>query len=93
MAMLCVRNTHLETIHAGKTPITKTGNYSDVVVVDADRGHIPWTNVSHIDPDEIRALMQGMVNRLYMSHLEVDDPKLPLQKFTESPLCAHRAFG
>lgn len=23
MAMLCVRNTHLETIHAGDTPVTK----------------------------------------------------------------------
>ena len=76
MAMLCVRNTHLETIHAGETPITKTGNYSDVVVVHADRGHIPWTDVAHIDQDEMRALMQGIVNRLYTSHLEVDDPKL-----------------
>ena len=49
MAMLCVRNTHLETIHAGKTPITRTGDYSDVLVVDADGRRIPWTDVSHID--------------------------------------------
>jgi len=49
MAMLCVRNTHLETIHAGRTPITKTGDYSDVFVVDADGLRIPWMEVSHIN--------------------------------------------
>ena len=31
MAMLCVRNTQLETLHAGLTPITRTGDYSDVL--------------------------------------------------------------
>jgi transposase-like protein len=36
MAMLCVRNAHLETIHAGKTPVTKIGDWSDVTVVDAE---------------------------------------------------------
>jgi len=32
MAMLCVRNTQLETLHAGLTPVTRTGDYSDVFV-------------------------------------------------------------
>ena len=76
MAMLCVRNTHLETIHAGKTPITRTGDYSDVFVVDADGRRIPWTQVSHIDQNEMHELMQEIVNRLYTFHLEADDPKL-----------------
>ena len=29
MAMLCVRNTQPETLHAGVGPITRTGDYSD----------------------------------------------------------------
>lgn len=76
MAMLCVRNTHLETIHAGKTPVTRTGNWSDVTVVDADGNRIPWTDVSHISDDEMRDLMRDIVNRLYTFHLCADEPAL-----------------
>ena len=76
MAMLCVRNTHLETIHAGKTPVTKTGDWSDVTVVDADGNSIPWTDVSHISDDEMRDLMRDIVNRLYTSYLCADEPGL-----------------
>ena len=76
MAMLCVRNTQLEALHSGRTPITRTGDYSDVFVLDADGRRIPWTEVSRIDDDEMRTLMQEIVNRLYTFHLEADDPKL-----------------
>ena len=43
LAMLCVRNTALEGLHAGTTPVSKTGDYSDVVVIDAEGREIPWT--------------------------------------------------
>lgn len=76
MAMLCVRNTQLETLHAGLTPITRTGDYSDVFVLDADGRRIPWTEVSRFDEDEMRALMRDIVNRLYTFHLHADEPKL-----------------
>ena len=76
MAMLCVRNTHLETIHAGKTPVTRTGDWSDVTVVDGDDNRIPWTNVSHISDDQMRDLMRDIVNRLYTFHLCADEPGL-----------------
>jgi hypothetical protein len=76
MAMLCVRNSQLETLHAGLSPITRTGDYSDVFVVDADGRRIPWLEVSQIDEDEMRALMRDIVNRLYTFHLCADDPKL-----------------
>ena len=76
MAMLCVRNTNLETIHAGKTPVTRTGDWSDVTVVDADGNRIPWTDVSHISDNEMRDLMRDIVNRLYTFHLCAEDPGL-----------------
>ncbi|SEO23087.1 hypothetical protein SAMN04489859_10499 [Paracoccus alcaliphilus] len=40
MAMICVRNTMLENIHAGRVPVTNAGNFSDVFVVDADGNQI-----------------------------------------------------
>ena len=76
MAMLCVRNTQLETLHSGLAPITRTGDYSDVFVVDADGRRIPWSEVSRIDDAEMRQLMQEIINRLYTFHLEANDPKL-----------------
>ena len=76
LALLCVRNSKLEDLHAGITPVTKTGDYSDVVVIDAEGREIPWIEVSHLDDEAMRALMRQIVNRLYTFHLMADDPGL-----------------
>jgi len=76
LALLCVRNTKLEDLHEGITPASKTGDYSDVVVIDAEGREIPWTEVSHLDDEAMRALMRQIVNRLYTFHLMTDDPGL-----------------
>ncbi len=76
LAILCVRNTTLEDLHAGITPVSKTGDYSDVMVIDAEGREIPWTEVSHLDDEAMRALMRQIVNRLYTFHLMADDPGL-----------------
>ena len=77
--MLCVRNTQLETLHAGLTPVTRTGDYSDVFVMNADGRRISWPEVSRINENEMRALMRNIVNRLYTFHLHADDPGLQAQ--------------
>lgn len=76
MAMLCVRNSRLENLHAGIVPATKTGDWSDVIVLDADGNRIPWRDVSRIDDDEMRALMRDVVNRLYTFQLHAGNPAL-----------------
>ena len=58
MAMFCVRNTQLEDLHAGIVPVTRTGDYSDVTVIDADGRRIPWPEISHFDDDAMRDLMR-----------------------------------
>jgi hypothetical protein len=73
MAMLCVRNTHIETLHAGKTSEKKTG---DVTVVDAYEKHIAVTDFSRISDKEMRDLIRDIVNRLYTFHLRTDEPGL-----------------
>ena len=65
MAQQCVRNTALEDIHAGSAPVTRTGDYSDVTVVDAEGRRIPWPQVSHFGDDDMRALMREIVDNLY----------------------------
>ena len=74
MASMCVRNTMLEDIHAGIEPVTHTGDFSDVVVIDADGRRIPWPEVSRIGNEEMGRLMRQVVNRLYTYQLKADDP-------------------
>lgn len=72
-AMMCVRNTGLETLHSGIVPVTHAGDYSDVRVIDADGREIAWNDVSHLDDDQMRALMREIVNRLYTFNVSIDD--------------------
>jgi hypothetical protein len=65
MAAACVRRGYLEELHAGFTPVTRTGDYSDVKVIDAEGREIPWNQVSRINQDEMKTLMTGVVNRIY----------------------------
>ena len=74
VAMICIRNTRLEDLHAGVQPGTLTGDYSDVNVIDATGQTIPWRIVSHIDDAQMVDLMRDIVNRLFTFHMRRDDP-------------------
>jgi len=65
MAAACVRRGYLEKLHCGTPPATRTGDYSDVKVIDAAGREIPWTEVSRISQDEMKTLMTGVVNRIH----------------------------
>ena len=73
LAMMCVRNTGLETLHAGIVPVTHAGDYFDVRVIDADGREIAWNDVSHLDDGQMRALMKEIVSRLYTFNISIDD--------------------
>ena len=72
LAMMCVRNTVLEDLHAGKVPVSKTGDFSDVKVVHAE-GEIAWNDLSRLSDDEMRLLMKQIVDRLYTFFLASPD--------------------
>ena len=61
----CVRRGDLEMLHSGITPVTRTGDYSDVKVIDGEGREIPWNQVSRINQQEMKALMIGVVNRIH----------------------------
>jgi hypothetical protein len=79
LASMCVRNTELEDIHAGKYPTTKTGDYSDVKVIDANGREIPWNELSRISDDEMKMLMKRIVNRIYTYFIQGDDSRFQAQ--------------
>lgn len=74
MVLACVRNSELENIHAGLTPVTKTGDYSDVTVIDADGRRILWPEVSHIDDEAMRDLMRQVADRIYTFERRAQEP-------------------
>jgi len=61
----CFRNASIESIHAGIAPVSNTGDFSDVFVVDANGNKIPWVKASRISQEEMKELMQTAVNRVY----------------------------
>ena len=75
LTAMCVRNAEIENIHAGKAPVSKTGDYSDVKIIDAEGNQFAWPDVSHISDEEMKILMKGIVNRLYTFLMQGDDPR------------------
>src|SRR5262249_38734264 len=71
---LCVRNTFLEDLHAGTTPSSKTGDYSDVKVV-TPYGEIPWSKLSRLSDTEMKRLMMEIVNKVYTFLRRRKDPE------------------
>jgi hypothetical protein len=56
MAQQCFRNTVLEDFHAGITPYSQAGDYSDVFV-KTPAGEIPWSKLSRLSDEEMKTLM------------------------------------
>jgi|CXWL01.1.fsa_nt_gi hypothetical protein len=72
IVLRCFRNTELENLHAGIIPHSETGDYSDVYVV-TPAGKIAWSEVSRISNDEIKILMQEVVNKTYSFLMNMGD--------------------
>ena len=64
LAFHCVRNSYLEELHAGVFPNSKTGDYTDVKVI-SPYGEIAWNRVGRISDEEMKQLIEDVVNRLY----------------------------
>jgi len=67
LAVMGVRNnTDLEDLHAGISPASKTGDYSDVKVV-TPYGEIEWNQLSRISDPEMRSLMLSVERALELA--------------------------
>ena len=76
MALMCFEDSRLGRLKEGPGPITRTGDYSDVVVVDADGRIIPWRRVARLDAGEMRRTRREIVERLYTCLRHIESPKL-----------------
>ncbi|WP_299500442.1 hypothetical protein [uncultured Roseobacter sp.] len=69
----CIRNSVLEDFHAGKTPVSHTGDDSDVRVIDANGTEFGLNERSRISDVEMKELMQSVTNRIYTFLLKMED--------------------
>lgn len=68
----CFRNP-LEPLHAGKGPISLTGDDTDIVVTDATGATFTLDEISRISDPEMKALMQTVVDRTYTFLMNLED--------------------
>ena len=64
LVLQCFRNSMLEDLHAGLSPSSASGDFSDVSV-NSPHGVIPWPKVSRLNDDEMKRLMIDVVDRAY----------------------------
>ena len=72
-----MRHTTLEDTHARLTPVARTGDHSDVMVIDADGRTIPWPLVSHFGNLGMRDLMRQVINPI--PALDISSPHWPAE--------------
>src|SRR5712692_11934605 len=78
LVLQCIRNSHLEDLHAGIAPSSATGDYADVTVT-SPFGVIPWPRVSRFNDEEMKQLMIEVVDRTYrFIHILFDEHTGPV---------------
>jgi len=75
LAQQCFRNTMLEDLHAGISPNSETGDYTDVLV-RSPYGEIPWPRLSRLSDQEMKALMIDVLNKTYRALIGLFDDRL-----------------
>ncbi len=76
MGLMCVADSKLATLTEGQSPVTRTGDYSDVVVVDAEGRIIPWQRTARLDATEMDRTMREIVDKLYTFLWNFEEPEL-----------------
>ena len=84
-----MRNSSLEDLHAGTFPSSQTGDYTDVKVV-SPYGEIAWNRLGRISDEEMKPLIEEIVDRLYtflVLMLDRGEPEhgLPLPRNWSTP--------
>lgn len=76
MGLMCFADSGLGKLTEGECPVTRTGDYSDVVVVDADGRIIPWRRVARFDAREMRRTRREIVDKLFTFLLNMQESEL-----------------
>ena len=76
MGLMCVADSRLGKLAEGQSPVTRTGDYSDVVVVDADGRIIPWQRAARLDDTEMGQAIREIVDKLYTFLWNMEEPEL-----------------
>jgi hypothetical protein len=73
---MCIVDSGVGKLTEGQCPVTRTGDYSDVVVVDADGRIIPWRRAARLDAKEMRRTRREIVDKLFTFLLNMQETEL-----------------
>ncbi len=75
LALLCVGNSFMEYLHDGKRPFSKKGDYSDVIIRDANGDEVAWNKACHISDEERDKLIKDIVDGIsdFLLNVETEE--------------------
>lgn len=65
LAFLCLNEHFKQPLHNGKKPLSKTGDYTDVFITDAEGHRIIWCQACRVSAVEKTMMMEDVVSGIY----------------------------
>lgn len=65
LAFLCLNEHFKQPLHNGKQPLSKTGDYTDVFITDADGRRIIWCQACRVSAVEKTMIIEDVVSGIY----------------------------
>ena len=76
MGLLCVTDSKLGELGEAERSASRAGDYSVVVVVDAEGRIIPWQRVARFDAADMTRMRREIVDKLFTFLLNFEEPEL-----------------
>ena len=72
LAFMCLNNHFRQPLHSGHDPVSRTGDYTDVMITDAKGRRMPWCQVSRVSSLERKKMMEDVANAIYDFLLNIE---------------------
>lgn len=72
LAFMCLNDHFKLPLHSGHSPVSRTGDYTDVTITDAKGRKIPWSHVCRVSYSEREKMMQDVTNGIYDFLLNIE---------------------
>ena len=72
LAFMCLNDHFKLPLHSGRSPVSHTGDYTDVVVTDAKGRQMPWNQACRVSYCEREKMMEDVADGIYDFLLNIE---------------------
>ena len=72
LAFMCLNDHFRQPLHSGHSPVSHTGDYTDVVITDAKGRQMAWSQVCRVSSGEREKMMRDVADVLYEFLLNIE---------------------